>query len=80
MGETNVIEGLRNWSVNSTYSGGPVFLSTSTTAIPFKRNGLFSPASSGVKSTYLGYTPRSANVGVNGFGSYSVIGSLIKNN
>lgn len=78
MGETNVIEGLRNWSVNSTYSGGPVFLSTSTTAIPFKRNGLFSPASSGVKSTYLGYTPRSANVGVNGFGSYSGIYSFFK--
>lgn len=77
-GQTNVIEGLRGWSVNSTYSGGPVFLSTSTSATPFKPNALFSPALKGTKSTYLGYSPRSANIGVNGFGSYSGIYSFFK--
>src|SRR5690606_18458293 len=68
-GETNVIEGLRGWSSNATYSGGPFSISRSTTAVPFKPNGAFMPASKGVKSTFLGYSPRSANVGVNGFGS-----------
>ena len=32
-----------------------------------------------IKSTYFGYAPRSANIGVNGFASYSKIWSL-KNN
>lgn len=78
MGETNVIEGLRNWSVNSTYSGGPVFLSTSNSAISIGPNALFSPAPFGTKSTYLGFAPRSANVGVSVFGSYSGIYSFFK--
>jgi len=76
--ETNVLRGLSQTAINSTYSGGPVFLSTSTSAIPFKPNALFSPASKGVKSTYLGYAPRSANVGVNRFSSYSGIYSFFK--
>lgn len=53
MGETNVIEGLRNWSVNSTYSGGPVFLSTSNSAISIGPNALFSPAPFGTKVLIL---------------------------
>jgi len=78
-GETNVLKGLSEWSVNSTYSGGPIFLSTSTSAIPYKPNASFSPGSYGTKSTYLGVAPRSKNIGVSVFGSHSWIWSL-KNN
>src|SRR5690606_6959032 len=50
-GETNVIDGLGGWSTTATYSGGPFSISRSTSAIPFKPNGAFMPASKGVKST-----------------------------
>jgi|GEM_PF-3118731 hypothetical protein len=78
--ENNVLKGLSEWSVNSTYSGGPFSISRSTSATFHQPNALLAPAPSGVKSTYLGVAPRSANIGVSGFGSYSVIGNLIKNN
>src|SRR5690606_19123120 len=69
--ENNVLKGLSEWSVNSTYSGGPFSISRSTSATFHQPNALLAPAPSGVKSTYLGVAPRSANIGVSGFGSYS---------
>lgn len=74
MGETNVIRGLRGWSVNSTYSGGPVFLSTSTSATTVGlQNGIFLPTPKGVQSTYFGITPTATNIGAFRSASYSII-------
>jgi RHS repeat-associated protein len=75
-GETNVIDGLRGWSTTTTYSGGPVFLSTSTSSKFYRPNQILPPASYGTKSTYFGYSPRGKNLGVSGFSSYTWIRSL----
>ena len=74
--QTNVLDGLSGWSTTATYSGGPFSVSRSTSASFVGPNALLPTATGGTKSTFLGYSPGGKNLGVSGFGSYSVIKSL----
>ena len=74
-GQKDVIEGFRGWSVSSTYSGGPLFISTSTSANLTGQNAILPFANRGVKSAYFGIAPSSTNFGVNRSTSYSKIWS-----
>ncbi|MFA7469178.1 MAG: RHS repeat-associated core domain-containing protein [Weeksellaceae bacterium] len=74
----DVIEGLRGSSQNTTYSGGPLFITTSTTAVPVTKDGFFTPSSSGTKSTYVGIAPTSTAIGAYPSASYSGIYTFFK--